>query len=62
MGAILLASPTRSPALVYDKIISEPARPLLAMTIWNVDTANDPSLLAIAHGIASIFLETCADG
>jgi hypothetical protein len=44
---------------MYDKIRAHPARPMLAMALWDAATANDPSLLAIAHAIASIFLETC---
>ena len=43
------------PAEVYDKIRADPTRPMLAMTLWDAATANDPSLLAIAHAIASIF-------
>jgi hypothetical protein len=31
---------------------------MLAMTLWDVATANDPSLLVIAHAIASVFFET----
>ena len=41
------------PADVYQKIRTERARPLLALTLWDVATANDPSLLAIAHTIAT---------
>jgi hypothetical protein len=60
-GRDSLGKPYPIPALVYDKIISEPARPLLTMTLWDVQTANDPSLLAIAHAIAGLILETCIE-
>ena len=36
------------PPSVYEQIRAEPARPLLAIVLWDVTTANDPSLLAIA--------------
>jgi hypothetical protein len=45
---------------VYAKIRAERARPLLALVVWWVETANDPSLLAIAHAIAVAFFEHCA--
>jgi len=45
------------PASVYEQIGAEPARPLLALALWDVQTANDPSLLAIAHAIAAAFFE-----
>ena len=32
---------------------------MLAMTLWDVATGNDPSLLPIAHAISSIFFENC---
>ncbi len=59
MGRDSLGEPYPIPASIYDKIRDEPIRPLLAMTLWKVETANDPSLFAIAHAIASVFFETC---
>jgi hypothetical protein len=47
------------PADVYAKIRAERVRPLLALTLWDVATANDASLLAIAHAIAVAFFERC---
>ena len=47
------------PPSIYEKLRSEPARPLLAMALWHEETANDPSLLAIAHTIASVFFASC---
>jgi hypothetical protein len=52
-------NPFPIPPSIYDKIRAEPARPLLAMVLWDTKTANDPSLLAIAHAIAGVFFETC---
>jgi hypothetical protein len=49
------------PPSVYEKIRGEPARPLLAIALWNAETANDPSLLAIAHTIASVFFTACGE-
>jgi len=46
------------PPSTYDKVRAETIRPLLAMTLWDAATANDPSLLAIAHAIASVFFES----
>jgi hypothetical protein len=34
------------PDSIYANIRSEPSRPFLALTLWNVATAKDPSLLA----------------
>ena len=45
------------PADVYAKISAERVRPPLAPTLWRVETANDPSLLAIAHAIATAFID-----
>ena len=59
LGCDATGQPLPIPPSTYDKIRAETMRPLLAMTLWNVDTANDPSLLAIAQAIASVFLETC---
>ena len=46
---------------MYERIRAESIRPLLALTLWDVATANDPSLLAIARAIAAAFFERCAD-
>jgi hypothetical protein len=43
------------PAHIYEKIRAERSRPLLSLVLWDATTANDPSLLAIAHAIASVF-------
>ena len=43
------------PAEIYEKIRREPIRPLLALALRNVDMANDPSLLEIAHAVAGVF-------
>jgi hypothetical protein len=45
------------PLDVYAKIRAERARPLLALVLWRVESANDPSLLAIASAIAVAFLD-----
>ena len=55
--------PTPRPPLnviMYEQIRAERARPLLALVLWDVETANDPSLVAIAHTVASIFFDTCS--
>ena len=49
------------PADVYAKIHAEPARPLLAMVLWRIGTANDPTLLAIAHAVAAAFFKRCGE-
>jgi hypothetical protein len=46
---------------MYEKIRGEPIRPLLAITLWNVQAANDPSLLAIGHATAGVCLENCVN-
>ena len=48
------------PAHIYEKIRAQRIRPLLALLLWDGTTANDPSLLAIAQAIASVFFESCA--
>jgi len=47
------------PASIYANIRNEPTRPFLALTLWNVATARDPSLLAIAQAIAGVFFDNC---
>jgi hypothetical protein len=46
------------PSSIYETIRGERSRPLLALVLWHVETANDASLLAIASAMASVFFES----
>jgi hypothetical protein len=51
-------NPYPIPSSIHEKIRGEDSRPLLALVLWHAETANDASLLAIAHAIASVFFES----
>ena len=45
------------PPDVYEKVLNNPGRPLVALTLWDPESARDPSMLVIANTIGVTFFE-----